>query len=184
MKQVTRQAFVFPNPVTMVTVPDGQGGSNIITLAWVGMACSDPVCVSIAVRPSRHSYELIKAAGEFCVNIPGEDLVRQTDICGSNSGRNVDKWELAGLTPEPSEHVASPRIAECHYSLECRVVHSVALGAHELFVAEVLGAYADDSILNVSGKVDYSLLRPMGYLPEEYWATGSKLYNYGQSKRQ
>jgi flavin reductase (DIM6/NTAB) family NADH-FMN oxidoreductase RutF len=183
VKTQVKRAFVFPGPVTLVTVADAAGGANIVTLAWVGMACSDPVCVTIAVRPSRHSHGLLKASGEFCVNIPSEDMAAATDLCGVVSGRDTDKWAAAGFTSEPAEHVSAPRIAECRYSLECRVVHSVVLGAHELFVGEVLGAYADESVLDEQGSLDYGLLRPFAYLPHHYHSVGPRLYEYGQSNK-
>jgi flavin reductase (DIM6/NTAB) family NADH-FMN oxidoreductase RutF len=183
MKQQTKHAYVFPDPVAMVTVADGEGGANIITLAWVGMASSDPRSVTIAIRPTRHSSGLLKAAGEFCLNIPGEELVRETDFCGVNSGRDHDKWAETGLTPEPSEHISAPRIAQCRYALECRVVETVSLGVHDLFVGEVLGAYADDSILDEAGKVDYTLLKPMAYMPDQYWSLGERIFGYGDSNK-
>jgi flavin reductase (DIM6/NTAB) family NADH-FMN oxidoreductase RutF len=183
MKQQTKHAYVFPDPVALVTVSDGAGGANIITLAWVGMASSDPRSVTIAIRPTRHSSTLLKVAGEFCLNIPGEELVRETDFCGVNSGRDHDKWVATGLTPEPSEHISAPRIAQCRYALECRVVETVSLGVHDLFVGEVLGAYADESILTESGKVDYTLLKPMAYMPDQYWSLGERIFGYGDSNK-
>jgi flavin reductase (DIM6/NTAB) family NADH-FMN oxidoreductase RutF len=184
MKQETKHAYVFPDPVALVTVADGAGGANIITLAWVGMASSDPRSVSIAIRPTRHSNELLKATGEFCLNIPGQELVRQTDWCGVHSGRDFDKWAETGLTPEPSEHIAAPRIAECRYALECRVVETLQLGVHDLFVGTVLGAFADADVLDDRGRVDYTKLRPMAYMPDEYWSLGERIYGYGASKKE
>jgi flavin reductase (DIM6/NTAB) family NADH-FMN oxidoreductase RutF len=178
--QSTRRSYVFPDPVVLVTVDDGRGGANIITLAWVGMACSDPVCVSIAVRPSRYSHGLLKASGEFTVNIPGAELLTAVDHCGIVSGRDHDKWSEAGLTPAPAEHVGAPRIAECAYALECRVVHSVVLGAHELFVGEVLGAYADERVLDEDGRLDYEALSPIAYLPDAYHGLGHRIGTYGK----
>jgi flavin reductase (DIM6/NTAB) family NADH-FMN oxidoreductase RutF len=183
MKQETKHAYVFPDPVALVTVADGSGGANIITLAWVGMASSDPRSVTIAIRPTRYSHALLVTAGEFCLNIPGEELVRQTDFCGVNSGRDHDKWAETGLTPEPSVHIAAPRIAQCRYSLECRVTETLHLGVHDLFVGEVLGAYADPEILDERNHVDYAKLRPMAYMPDEYWSLGARIYGYGQSKK-
>ncbi len=183
MKISTTHAYVFPDPVALVTVPDGTGGANIITLAWVGMSCSDPRCVSVAIRPSRYSNTLLKAAGEFCLNIPGEELVAQTDLCGVVSGRDHDKWAEAGLTAEASEHVAAPRIAECRYGLECTVIETLALGAHDLFVGRVEVAWADESVLDSRGHVDYAALRPMAYMPDQYWSLGRKIYGYGDSKK-
>ena len=182
MKQETKHAYVFPDPVALVTVAGRKGGANIVTLAWVGMACSDPRCVTIAIRPSRYSNTLLKAAGEFCLNIPGRELVRETDHCGVVSGRDHDKWAETGLTPEPSEHIAAPRISQCRFALECTVIETVSLGAHDLFVGRVEGAYIDPSVLDESGKVDYTKLDPMAYLPDQYWSLGERIYGYGESK--
>jgi flavin reductase (DIM6/NTAB) family NADH-FMN oxidoreductase RutF len=175
MKRATRQAFVLPNPVGLVTVAEGESGSNIVTIAWVGMACSDPVTVTIAVRPSRHSHELLLEEGEFVLNIPGEELLDAVDVCGKVSGGDSDKWELTGLTPEPALEVRAPLIAECPYSLECRVIEMLELGAHDLFVARVLAAHADERILDERGRLDYAAFKPLGYLPYEYRGLGPKL---------
>lgn len=180
MKVETRHAFVFPNPVAVLTVANPDGGSNPVTLAWVGMACSEPVHVTVAVRPSRYSHGLLAAAGEFCLNFLAEDRVRQVDVCGTTSGRDTDKWAACGLTPEPAANVGAPRIAEAPYALECTVVERLSLGAHDLFVARVLGAYADSSVL-VEGKLDWDAVRPVSYCPPEYRSIGEAVYRYGES---
>ncbi|MBE0475515.1 MAG: flavin reductase family protein [Coriobacteriia bacterium] len=180
MKVETRHAFVFPSPVAVVTAAAPGGGSNLITLAWVGMACSEPVHVTVAVRPTRHTHGLIVASGEFCLNLLSEEMVRSVDVCGVRSGRDTDKWEAAGLTPEPAEDVGAPRIAEAAYVLECAVVERLSLGVHDLFVARVLGAYAEESVL-ADGKVDYDALRPLSYCPTEYRSLGARVYGYGES---
>ena len=182
MKVETRQAFVFPNPVALVTVPETEGGANIITLAWVGMACSDPVTVTVAIRPSRYSHELLGAAGEFVLNIPGRDLLEATDQCGVVSGRDVDKWEMTGLTPEPALHVAAPLIKECPYALECQVIETLELGSHDLFVARVLAAHADEGVLDEAGNLEYERFEPLTYLPYDYFSVSERIYHYGQSR--
>jgi flavin reductase (DIM6/NTAB) family NADH-FMN oxidoreductase RutF len=181
VKVETRQAFVFPNPVALVTVADG-AGSNIITIAWLGMACSDPVTITIAVRPSRHSHELLARAGEFAANIPGRDLLHQTDHCGVVSGRDHDKWDEAGLTPEPALHVSAPLIRECPYALECQVVETLELGSHDLFVGRVLAAHAEARFVTEAGELDYEGMQPLTYLPYDYFSLGERIYHYGQSK--
>jgi flavin reductase (DIM6/NTAB) family NADH-FMN oxidoreductase RutF len=175
MKRPTKQAFVFPDPVALVTVAEGESASNIVTIAWVGMACSDPVTVTIAVRPSRHSHELLLEEGEFVLNLPEEGLVDAVDVCGKVSGGDADKWELTGLTPEPATQVRAPMIAECPYALECRVIEMLELGAHDLFVARVLAAHADERILDERGRIDYAAFKPMSYLPYEYRGVGTLL---------
>jgi flavin reductase (DIM6/NTAB) family NADH-FMN oxidoreductase RutF len=174
---------VFPCPVALVTTLDDEGKANIITLAWVGQACSDPPCVTIAVRPQRHSHGLIAARGEFVVNIPGRDLLEATDICGTVSGRRSDKFELTGLTIEPAGEVGPPLIAECPVNLECRLIHTLPLGVHDLFVGEIVAAHADDSVLDERDKVDYGRMKPFCYNPDEYWSIGEKIGTYGYTKK-
>ncbi|PJB27432.1 flavin reductase family protein, partial [Candidatus Desantisbacteria bacterium CG_4_9_14_3_um_filter_50_7] len=47
-------------PAVMVSCADRNGKANIITLAWVGIVCSDPPTIGIAIRPGRYSHGLIK----------------------------------------------------------------------------------------------------------------------------
>ena len=75
---------------------------------------------------------------------PGRDLARATQYCGSHSGRDVDKFEHAGVTAQPGRRVAAPVIAECVANLECRVVDRFATGDHSIFVGEVVAAWAQD----------------------------------------
>lgn len=184
MKQETGQAFVFPNPVALVAVAGEAGESNLITLAWVGMASSEPVHVTIAVRPQRYSHDLLESAGEFTLNIASTELVERVDYCGSVSGRDHDKWTEAPFTREQARQVSAPLVAECKYALECSVVQVVSLGAHDLFVSRVLVAHVDDSVLDAHGHVDFAKLDPLAYVPHEYRRLGGEaIFRYGQSLR-
>ena len=46
--------MLYPLPAVMVSVTDGSGNDNIITVAWAGTVCTNPPMVSISVRPSRY----------------------------------------------------------------------------------------------------------------------------------
>ena len=71
--------MLYPLPAVMVSVSDGEGNDNIITVAWTGILNTDPAMVYISVRPNRYSYNLIKEQGEFVINLTTKDLVQQTD---------------------------------------------------------------------------------------------------------
>jgi flavin reductase (DIM6/NTAB) family NADH-FMN oxidoreductase RutF len=75
-------AALFPCPVVLVTCVDSSGKPNIITLAWAGTACSNPPILGLGIRPHRYSYKLIEDIGEFVVNIPTADILKETDFCG------------------------------------------------------------------------------------------------------
>lgn len=77
--------------------------------------------VSISVRPERYSYDIIKETGEFVINLTTEKLTYATDFCGVRSGRDIDKFKAAHLTPIPGVHVSAPLIEESPVNIECRV---------------------------------------------------------------
>lgn len=82
-----------PVPAVMVSVADQNHRPNIITVAWAGTVCTNPPMVSISVRPSRYSYEIIEKTGEFVINLTNEKLAKACDYCGVVSGRDVDKFK-------------------------------------------------------------------------------------------
>ena len=79
--------------------------SNVMTAAWTGVLCSDPVLVYVSLRPSRYSHEIISQTKEFVINLPTAALAKQVDMCGVKSGRTVNKFELTGLTEIGRAHV-------------------------------------------------------------------------------
>ena len=170
-----------PVPAVMVSVADQNHRPNIITVAWAGTVCTNPPMVSISVRPSRYSYEIIEKTGEFVINLTNEKLAKACDYCGVVSGRDVDKFKKTGLTPVPVENVKAPAIAESPVNIACRVVESHPLGSHTMFVAEVLGVTVDDAYLDETGKFDINGTGLIMYSHGEYFALGKKLGKFGYS---
>ena len=82
--------MLYPLPAVMVSCQREGGKPNIITVAWAGTVCTTPPMVSISVRPSRYSYEIIEKTGEFVINLTNEKLAKACDYCGVVSGRDVD----------------------------------------------------------------------------------------------
>ena len=97
--------MLYPLPAVMVSVSDGEGNDNIITVAWAGTVCTNPPMVSISVRPSRFSYDMLRKTGEFVINLTTEKLAYATDYCGVRSGRDVDKFKEMKLTKEKADFV-------------------------------------------------------------------------------
>ena len=74
-----------PVPAVMVSVADQNHRPNIITVAWAGTVCTNPPMVSISVRPSRYSYEIIEKTGEFVINLTNEKLAKACDYLPGKS---------------------------------------------------------------------------------------------------
>jgi len=174
---------LFPTPVVLVTTVDAGGKPNIITLAWVGIVCSNPFTLSLAIRPTRYSHALLEAVPELVVNVPTKDIVSSTDSCGTVSGRDIDKFADIGLTAIPADEVRAPLIKECPINLECRVVNKLSLGSHDVFISRVDKVHVDEELIDASGKIDYSRAAPFVYFDMDYWALAEKIGHYGFTAR-
>ena len=180
VKKSPRTAL-FPCPVVLVTSVGSSGKPNIITIAWVGTVCSDPPMLSVSIRPPRYSCKSISDSGEFVVNIPTETILRQVDFCGMVSGKTVDKFAETGLTPESAAKVKAPLIKECPVNIECVVKNQMPLGAHRMFLGEIVQVHVDKEILDETGKIDFNKAVPFVYNEGEYWSRGEKIGLYGFS---
>jgi len=179
-----KKPFVALRPVPVVLVSCGHGEqANIITIAWTGILCSTPPQLGIGVRSDRHSHGLILDTGEFVVNVPGEELLDEVEYCGFVSGRDADKFASRGLTPVPSSAIQTPIIAECPINLECRLVHTLPLGSHDLFVGEVVAVQFSEHVLDERGRVDNGKLKPILFTGDEYWGFGSLLGGFGSRRK-
>ena len=173
--------MLYPLPAVMVSVSDGEGNDNIITVAWSGTVCTNPPMVSISVRPSRFSYDMLRKTGEFVINLTTEKLAYATDYCGVRSGRDVDKFQEMHLTPQPSEKVKAPGIAESPVNIECRVTQVLELGTHDMFLAEVVAVRVDDDYMDEKGRFDLDAADLVTYSHGEYFTLGKKIGTFGYS---
>jgi flavin reductase (DIM6/NTAB) family NADH-FMN oxidoreductase RutF len=173
--------LLYPVPVVLVGCGDIDNVKNLITIAWAGTVCSDPVMVSIAVRPERYSYQLLKDSGEFTVNLPNQSMVRAVDLCGVKSGKDLDKFQLTGLTPERAETVKAPAIKEAPLVLECKVDQIIPLGSHDLFLAKVTGVEVEETLLDHKAALDLSKADLITYVHGRYWTLKEPVGNFGFS---
>lgn len=190
MTQSKIEKTVWPGSTQLAPVPPvlvGCGGGafpeNLLTVAWTGIVCSEPPMLSIAVRPERYSFNLIRATREFTVNLPTAALVREVDLCGVISGRDGDKFKKAGLTALPGRAVAAPLVAECPLGLECRVEREIELGSHTLFLAKIVQVQVSTERLDENGKFDLEREGLLAYAHGRYFDLGAPLGRFGFSVR-
>lgn len=154
---------------------------NVLTVAWTGILATHPPMTYISVRPERYSHDIILAQKAFVINLPTAAMMQVTDFCGVRSGRDVSKFEVCHLTPEPAESVRAPLIAECPVNLECRVTSTKRLGTHTVFEAEITGVNVEECYLDSKWKLNLQQCGLMAYAHGEYFALGRKLGNFGDS---
>jgi len=137
--------LLYPKLTSLVTCVDKSGRSNIITIALAMPVSSRPPIIAICIRPSRHSYKMIKETKQFVVNIPSANLAKHATFCGTVSGKDVDKFKETGLKASRAKKVKAPIIEECMGHIECQVIREISVGDHSMFLGKVVAAYAEES---------------------------------------
>ena len=172
-------ALTAPLPPTLVTVGDMEN-ANIITIGWTGILATIPPKTYISVRPSRHSYSILKEKGEFVINLPAAGLAREVDYAGIYTGAKVDKFEKCGFTKVESKEVSAPTIGECPISLECKITEVLPMGSHDVFMADIVSVSCREDVLE-DGRICYDKADLLAYAHGEYFALGEKLGKFGFS---
>lgn len=165
-----------PNILTVVGTYDTDGKPNAMTVGWAGIANSRPeVCVAISVRKETHTYEGLIHRKAFTINLPSEDLFKETAYFGVASGDKEDKFNTAGMTPIKSEFVDAPYIEEFPVNIECKVVQIHEIGSHVQFIGEVANVKVDESFDSSLPLIEQ--LRPIVY------GAGDNFTYYGLGKK-
>ena len=140
-----------------------EGKVNSMTIGWgsIGFSWRKPVFTEL-VRHSRYTYQLIEKSGEFTVTIPvGKDLQQALTLCGTKSGRDIDKIKAAGLTLKPGQEISTPAIAGGGMTYECKVLYKQSMSAenlddtvqkqcygdndyHTIYFGEIVASYIED----------------------------------------
>ena len=175
--------MIYPLPAALISCGKNADEYNIFTVSWIGTICSEPAMCYISVRPSRHSYDIIKRNGEFVINLTNEEMAFATDWCGVKSGRDFNKFKEMNLTPEKTEVVDSVLVKESPLSIECKVKQIIPLGSHDMFLAEVLAVHADEKYMDENHKFHLEKSEPIVYSHGSYITCGEQLGTFGYSVR-
>ncbi|ADL51888.1 flavin reductase family protein [Clostridium cellulovorans] len=167
-------AMLNPVPSVLITSKDADDKVNVFTVGWIGIACTHPPMISVAIRPERLSYENIKDTKQFVVNLPTKDMVKIVDYCGVRSGRKIDKIKHFNLELEEGISIAVPSLKKAPVALECEVKNIIPLGSHDLFLAEIKTAKVEEDLIDDNGKIHFEKANLISYSHGEYYGLNSK----------
>jgi flavin reductase (DIM6/NTAB) family NADH-FMN oxidoreductase RutF len=148
----------------LLVVGESTEKANVMTIGWgtFGIMWRKPV-VMVMVRPTRYTWQFISEAPDFTVNWLSADKKDALQVCGTTSGKDIDKFTAAGLRPLPAGKVASPVLKESILSLECRVIYKDLLRPEQ---------FLDPSLERHYGQQDYHGL----FYGEVVAATGTSAF--------
>ena len=137
-RQEFREFFQPSRIVLGVFQNDSASPVNVITLCF-DMHCSyKPAMFAFAIWRGSHTFTLLDNATECVLAVPGERLAQAALLCGTKSGRDINKINACGLTLTKSEKISVPGIGECIANVEIRIVEKLKAGDHQLVIGEVL----------------------------------------------
>lgn len=167
--------FFIPMPVVLVGT-QVNGKANFMTVGWCSRANASPPMILCGIGNHHYTHRGIAEAGTFSVNIPSSAQMEKTDYCGIVSGAKTDKSGVFELFYGSLK--TAPMIAECPVNLECRLVQTMPLPTNTIFVGEIVGVYADGSVIR-DGKPDFEAIDPLILtMPDNrYWMLGKHAGN-------
>jgi len=130
--------FIFPRPIALITTVNEEGKPNVASFSFLMPISFKPIYLAFAVAPTRYTFENLVKTKEFVFNIATVDMKEEVIICGTRSGRKVDKFKLAKLETEESIKVKPPRLVKSPAQLECVVVDIREYGDHYIVVGKAV----------------------------------------------
>ncbi len=173
-KSLKPTAALAPNPVALVTTGSLEK-SNITTIAWTGIINSDPMLVYVSIRKTRLAHEMITETGNFVINLPTDKQVVEADLCGTKSGRDIDKYKECNFTKSISSVITAPGIKECPINIECKVKEVKNLGSHDMFIAEVVNINIEDELLDSNDNIVFEKANLISFAGKKYFANNKEV---------
>jgi flavin reductase (DIM6/NTAB) family NADH-FMN oxidoreductase RutF len=147
------------------------GKPDFATVAWTGVAASNPPAISIALQHHRYSLKGIRQNMTFSVNIPSADLIKETDYCGLVSGAKFDKVKDCGFKVFYGKSDTAPLIEQCPINHACEVVQILDLGSHELIIGRITETYVSQDYMT-DGRTDDKKVNPLFFAYGGYSVLG------------
>jgi flavin reductase (DIM6/NTAB) family NADH-FMN oxidoreductase RutF len=118
------------------------GKFNPMTVSWGGLGevWNKPLAM-VMVRPSRYTFELIEKYPDFTLCLLPAEFKDQLTLCGTRSGRAIDKVKATGLTPIASSMVAAPAYEEAELIIECRKMYYDDIKPDHFLAPHIEGNY-------------------------------------------
>lgn len=173
--------MLYPLPAVIVTCGETVSEYTGLTIAWTGTVCTNPPMTYVSIRPSRHSYDIIKRQGGFVINLTTEDITYETDYLGVRSGAKEQKLDVLKLDYDLGEIIKAPLLKRSPVCIECKTVEIKELGSHHMFLAEVVNVHVEESLIDDNNKFHLEQSNPIVYSHGSYYGLGKYKGKFGYS---
>jgi flavin reductase (DIM6/NTAB) family NADH-FMN oxidoreductase RutF len=174
-------SLVVPRPIAWVSTLDAEGRGNLAPHSFFTVASGRPPVVLFSSLGRKDTVRNIEETGEFVVNFTSEDLLHQVNNSSAPFEHGDDEAEQLGITTEPSETVAPPRVAESPASIECRLERIVEVGSAYVVFGTVTAITVCEEVL-VDGLPAMEHLRPVSRLGGEEWGRPPEVFRLARPR--
>ena len=150
-------------PVVIVTTVGKDGSTNAAPFSWFSVVDYEPPRILLSTNMKRDTYRNILETGEFVLNFPGIKMLRQIWITSKHFPYGVSEMDKANLTSLPSEKVKPPRIKECSFHMECKVLWTKPIGSSCIILGDIVSISANKKIEELDEKGRLAQLNPPLY---------------------
>lgn len=170
-KNVGATLALYPSPVLVIGAMV-EGKPTWTLAAHSGTVAHSHVMVSL--MQAHYINKGIRETNKLSINVVDESWLAKADKMGTISGEKTDKSEMFAWSMGEN---GAPLIDEAKVSLECEVDGNYELEKFDQFMCKILATYADESVLNEKGKIDYHVFKPVlfEFPTYEYFVTGEKV---------
>ncbi len=127
-----------PSGLFIVTVMDAETRKIDGYLAsWVQQVSFNPLLISLAIKPGRPAYDLIKSGKVFTVNVVGDH--DKTYLKHFWKGYDPNSNPFKDINHTISTH-GGVILLQAKSAIECQMVESLKPGDHEILIAKVLSS--------------------------------------------
>ena len=164
---------ITPRPIAWVSTISPSGVTNLAPFSYFNGICSKPAALMFSPvnRPDGSKKDTVlnvEANGQFVVNMVPYSLADQMFATSADMEYEISEFEAVGLTPQASDRVKPPRVAESPVRFECEVMQIVHIGegplAANVVIGKILLIDILESVLDARQKIDPALLDTVGRL--------------------
>ena len=178
-KNIGKVLALYPCPVVVVgAIVDKKPTWTLV--AHAGTVAHSHLMVSLV--KTHYINKGIRENKKLSVNIVDESWLKKADLTGTVSGLKEDKSQMFEYSLGEN---GVPLINDAKVSIECEVDGNYELENFDNSICKILATYADESVLNVSEKIDYHVFKPVlfEFPTYEYFVTGDKVGNCGKMNK-
>jgi len=165
--------LVIPRPIGWISTKDENGINNLAPFSFFNIVGEDPPHIMFSTvrtgNKNKDTLNNVLATKEFVVNLVTEDLVEQMNLTSNNVTSDIDEFELAKLTPIPSQTIEPMRVGEAKAHFECEMVHHYFLENHTnggacVVIGKVKMIHVNEEILLDNFKINLETYKPVARL--------------------